>query len=288
MAQFPRIEMPENLHSRVTRVLALQVLEAEREGRELLFPNEAELCLQLGVSRTILREAVKVLADKGMVEVRQRLGTRSRPPGNWNQLDPDILGWRAATRADARFLRELCEVRLAIEPTAAGFAAVRGGDEEIRAIGRLLTQREEWLKKSQSEAAIDASLDFHSAVVAASHNPLLEQLNRATRGPMRTALAYTTGLRTSDLIDIAAHRRLFHALERRDALKARAEAEKIVGLAMLSIEEAVRREDKTGAGKKAQDGGREAPKLSARRSGGKAGPATAPPVERSRRRHAIA
>jgi DNA-binding FadR family transcriptional regulator len=281
MMLFPRIEMPENLHSRVTRVLALQVLEAEGDGRDLLFPNEAELCLQLGVSRTILREAVKVLADKGMVEVRQRLGTRSRPRGSWNQLDPDILGWRAETHADARFLRELCEVRLAIEPTAAGFAAVRASAEEIQAIGRLLEQREEWLRKSQSEVAIDVSLDFHSAVVAASHNPLLEQLNRAIRGPMRTALAYTTGLRTSDLIDIAAHRRMFNALERRDALKARVEAEKIVGLAMLGIEEAVRREDKAGAGKKAQDQSRQAHPSPAPRSSSKARAAAGRPGERN-------
>src|ERR1035441_2571136 len=75
MISFPQIEIPENLHSRVTRALALQVLEAERDSRSLVFPNEAELCHQLGVSRTILREAVKVLADKGMVEARQKLGT---------------------------------------------------------------------------------------------------------------------------------------------------------------------------------------------------------------------
>jgi len=284
MMAFPRIEMPENLHSRVTRVLALQVLEAERDGRDLLFPNEADLCLQLGVSRTILREAVKVLADKGMVEVRQRLGTRSRPRGGWNQLDPDILSWRAETRADARFLRELCEVRLAIEPTAAGFAAVRASEEEIQAIGRLLADREEWLNQSRQEMAIDASLDFHSAVVAASHNPLLEQLNRAIRKPMRTALAYTTGLRTSDLIDIAAHRRLFHAIERRDAMKARVEAEKIVGLAMLSIEEAVRKEDKAGAGKKAQERSRESSTSAASRTSGKVQAAARPGVKNGSRR----
>jgi DNA-binding FadR family transcriptional regulator len=288
MASFPRIEMPENLHSRVTRVLALQVLKAERDGRNLLFPNEAELCLQLGVSRTILREAVKVLADKGMVEVRQRLGTRSRPRSSWNLLDPDILGWRAETRADARFLRELCEVRLSIEPTAAGFAAVRASDNEIRDIGRLLEQREEWLKKSRTEAAVDAGLDLHSAVVAASHNPLLEQLNRAIRGPLRTALAYTTGLRTSDLIDIAAHRQLFHALQRRDAMRARTEAEKIVGLAMLSIDEVIRREAAAKVGKKAQDG---SPKISGsvkHPSAGKVRLTSRRSVERNGRRHARA
>ena len=142
MNAFPRIAVPENLHDRVTRTLALQILEAEREARPLIFPNEAELCLQLGVSRTILREAVKVLADKGMVEVRQRLGTRALPRSAWNQLDPDILGWRAELGPDAGFLLELCEVRLAIEPTAAGFAAVRATADEVAAIGRCLEARE--------------------------------------------------------------------------------------------------------------------------------------------------
>jgi DNA-binding FadR family transcriptional regulator len=92
MFSIPRIIAPENLHDRVTRALALQVLEAERDARVLVFPNVADLCQQLGVSRTILREAVKVLADKGMLEARQRLGTRATPRAAWNQLDPDILG----------------------------------------------------------------------------------------------------------------------------------------------------------------------------------------------------
>ena len=250
MTSFPRIEMPENLHSRVTRVLALQVLQAQRDERELLFPNEADLCLQLGVSRTILREAVKVLADKGMVEVRQRLGTRSKPRTDWNQLDPDILGWWAEMGSDTRFLRELCEVRLAIEPTAAGFAAVRASREETAAIGRLLERREATLKMRRLDEAVDAGLEFHAAVVAASHNPMLVQLSRAIRRPLQTALAFTTGLNTSDMVDITAHRQLHEALCRRNAMKARSSSEKIVGLAMLSIEEAIRRENKAGLAKK--------------------------------------
>ena len=132
MNTFPHIIVPENLHDRVTHVLALQVLEAEREERTLVFPNEADLCQQLGVSRTIVREAIKVLADKGMVEVRRRLGTRATPRSAWNQLDADILGWRADLGPDAGFLRDLCEVRLAIEPTAAGFAAVRASRTKLR------------------------------------------------------------------------------------------------------------------------------------------------------------
>ena len=244
---FPRIVMPENLHDRVTRVLAFQVLEAEKHSRPLVFPNEAELCQQLGVSRTILREAVKVLADKGMVEVRQRSGTRARPRTDWNQLDPDILGWWAELGPDARFLRDLCEVRLAIEPTASGFAAVRATAAEIMEIGRCLEEREARLKVSDFAEAVDLNLEFHSAVVASCHNLLLEELNIAIRRPLRTALSYTSGLHASEVMDVAAHRKLYEAIRRHDPMRAQAAAERIVGIAMLGVEAAIRLEEQNKA-----------------------------------------
>ncbi len=237
MISFPPIGMPENLHSRVTRALALQILEAARDSRALVFPNEAELCHQLGVSRTILREAVKVLADKGMVEARQKLGTRARPRTAWNQLDPDILGWWAELGPNTHFLRDLCDVRLAIEPTTSGFAAVRATSDEIEAIGRCLEQREAKVKVGNFGEAVDLNLEFHSAVAAACHNSLLEQLNRAISRPLRIALSYTTGLHASDVLDIAAHRQLYEAICNHDSMKAGAAAERIVGLAMLGVEE---------------------------------------------------
>ena len=237
MNVLPQIIALENLHGRVTRVLAHQVLEAERDARPLVFPNEADLCQQLGVSRTILREAIKVLADKGMVEVRRRSGTRATPRQAWNQLDEDILGWRADLGPDAGFLRDLCEVRLAIEPTASGFAAVRATSDEIALIERCLAEREARVRVSMLAEAVDLNLAFHASVVAACHNPLLQQLNRAIRHPLRTALCYTTGLHAVDLVDMAAHRKLFEAIRRHDPIKARAASERIVGLAMLVVEE---------------------------------------------------
>jgi DNA-binding FadR family transcriptional regulator len=244
MISFPQIKVPENLHSRVTRVLALQVLEAERDSRSLVFPNETELCHQLGVSRTILREAVKVLADKGMVEARQKLGTCAKPRTAWNQLDPDILGWWAELGPDTHFLRDLCEVRLAIEPTASGFAAVRATSDEIEAIGRYLKLREAKVKASNFGEAVDLNLEFHSAVAAACHNSLLEQLNRAISRPLRIALSYTTALHASDVLDIAAHRQLYEAICTHDSMKARAAAERIVGFAMLGVEEVILLEER--------------------------------------------
>ena len=125
-AQLSRIDSRDSLHERVTRALALRIINAERAGEHLAFPNEAEMCEQLGVSRSILRESVKVLEDKGMLvsPAPLRGQRRARPRAEWNLLDPDILAWQARLAPDARFLRDLCEVRLAIEPTAAGFAAL--------------------------------------------------------------------------------------------------------------------------------------------------------------------
>src|SRR5205814_6667461 len=83
------------------------------------------------VSRTILREAVKVLAAKGLIEVRPRTGIRVRPRDEWNLVDPDLLGWLCEAGVDDLFIRDLCEVRAIVEPAAAELAAARATAEEI-------------------------------------------------------------------------------------------------------------------------------------------------------------
>lgn len=238
--QFGAIETAGNLHDRVTRKLALQLIEAERHSGEVVFPNEADLCKQLGVSRSILREAVKVLEDKGLLEVRPRSGTRSKPRSEWHLLDPDVLGWQAETQMDPRLLRDLCEVRLAIEPTAAGFAAVRATAGEITCIESCLEQWERLAKTRDPDEAIRLNLQFHEAVVKASHNPLFQQLNASIRQPLRAALSCTLQLPASPTLEFEAHRTLFQAIQRRDPLAARAASEEIVGFAMLAVEQAIR------------------------------------------------
>ena len=141
-AAFATIAAPERLHARITRTLALRILTEERAGQQALFPNETELCRQLGVSRTVIREAIKVLAAKGMLQVRPRSGTRARLRSEWNLLDPDVLAWQALLAPDPRILRDICEVRLSIEPIAAGFAALRATPLEIAEIGRRFEEKE--------------------------------------------------------------------------------------------------------------------------------------------------
>jgi GntR family galactonate operon transcriptional repressor len=236
---FAKVGPPENLHSRVTKALGLRLIKAQDSGEQVAFPNEAEMCEQLGVSRSILREAVKVLADKGMVVVRPRSGTRARPRADWNLLDPDILCWQAEARPDSRFLRELCEVRLAIEPTASGFAAVRATAEETAAMAACLERREA-LDAGAREECVASNLRFYEAVVAASHNPMFRQLSASIRIPMQVALSYTVGLPALRTLERDAHRALYEAIVRHDPQAARTAAEEIVGFAMLAVEHVMR------------------------------------------------
>lgn len=230
---------PEKLHARVTRQLARRVIESEKCSNLIAFPREADLCVELGVSRSILRESMKVLADKGMVGMKPRAGTFSRPRSQWRQLDPDILAWQAEVCPDAQFLRDLCEVRLAIEPTAAGFAAVRARLGDLVRIEDCLREREAKDAIATSSELIDLDLRFHMAVVAASYNPLLIELSEIIRQPFRTALACTSRFRSAVELSLQAHRDLFEALSRKQPLEARRAAEQVVGFAMLAVERAV-------------------------------------------------
>ncbi len=238
-ASFEPLPRREKLHTHITSLLARRVIQADRErGRQpVVFPKEADLCQQLGVSRSILRESMKVLVDKGMVQMKPRAGTWARPRAEWRLLDPDILTWQAEANPDPQFLRDLCEVRLAIEPTAAGFAAVRATPEELRAIERSLESRR---RQAHPERSIELDLDFHTSVVDASHNPLLRQLSSIIQAPFRTALALAAQFPSNVELGLEAHEQLLEALRRHDPMAARRAAEQAVGLAMLAVEKVIR------------------------------------------------
>ncbi|MGA3127762.1 MAG: FCD domain-containing protein [Candidatus Korobacteraceae bacterium] len=238
----PTQPLRRKLHGTITRELALRIIEAERRSEQIAFPSEAELSVQLGVSRTVVRESMKVLADKGLVEMRQRAGTKARVRSAWKLLDPDILSWQAELTPDSRFLRDLCEVRLAIEPTASGFAAVRATTEELDEIASRLMIREALPHDAPLPSVVDLDMQFFRAVIAASHNPLLVNLNEIIREPFKTTLLYTFRSATSVALSLKAQRDLFRALHRKDPVAASSAAERAVGVAMLAVEEKIKSE----------------------------------------------
>src|SRR5438045_4398517 len=122
-----------NLHGQVVHELGKRIVGGACAPGEAL-PNEEELCRELGISRTALRESVKVLAAKGLVESRPRIGTRVRASECWNLLDPDVLAWRCATSPEPSFALQLNEMREIIEPASAALAARKRNQTQLRHI----------------------------------------------------------------------------------------------------------------------------------------------------------
>ncbi len=182
-----------------------------------VLPREAELMAAFGVSRTVLREALRTLTSKGLVESRPRIGTRVRAREAWNLLDVDVLDWYAGVAPPLAFALKLQEMREMIEPYAAGLAATAHDAVALAAIGdahaAMAAARnvDEWVR---------ADLRFHLAVLAACRNELLVPLGaliaRTLEGQLRV------NAKRADIFNAALpeHTAVFDAIVRREAGKA--------------------------------------------------------------------
>lgn len=161
-----------NLHAQVIHELGRLIVSGELKPGDSL-PREEALAQRMVISRTALREAMKVLASKGLIETRQKTGTRVRDPRYWNQLDADILAWRCASMPTEDFVEKLVEMREIIEPAAAAAAARRRTAEQL---ARLKTAYEAMAAAADLDAWAKADLDFHERVLDASNNELMASL----------------------------------------------------------------------------------------------------------------
>lgn len=128
---------------------------------------------EFDVSLTVMREALRVLAAKGLVDARQKRGTFVRPRSSWHLLDPDVIRWQFDGRSDPKFLDNLAEVRGIIEPAAARLAAVRREPADLEALQGALEEME---TADNPAAAVDADVRFHRALLTATHNELLDRM----------------------------------------------------------------------------------------------------------------
>src|SRR5262245_57393512 len=147
-AGYPR----RNLHGQIVHTIGKQILRGElRPGDPIPVPQD------LPASRTALREAIKVLAAKGLVEARPKTGTRVRSRDAWNLLDPDVLAWRQDGAPPLRFVRSVTELRSIIEPGAAALAATRASSMDLAAIDRAYHDME-------AAVPVDRPIDMHAFV----------------------------------------------------------------------------------------------------------------------------
>ena len=183
-----------------------------------VFPTEAELARQHDVSRSVTREAVKMLTAKGLLSARPRHGTVVQPPATWSLFDPDVLAWLMERRLSVELLRHFNELRIAIEPEAAALAARFGTATEHTAIAH------GWNRMAAAETGhgdpLAADIAFHVAVLGASANPFYRQFRDVVASALQTSIRVTNRVagRTASLADHAAVR---DAILRRDATGAR-------------------------------------------------------------------
>ena len=181
------------LHGAVVHEIGVRILRGDLEPGDLI-PSDDELGLDLGtddtaVSRTVVREAVKVLAAKRLVESRPKRGTRVRPRHEWNLLDPDVLAWQLEAGADRHFVDQMLELRRMIEPQAARVAALRATDDQIEALeetARLMGEAGE-----DPGAFLDPDLRFHTLLLEATHNELLEHMANILTSVLRAIFTYS-------------------------------------------------------------------------------------------------
>ena len=191
-------------------------------------PGDAELAARFKVSRTVLREAMKTLAAKGLIVPRARIGTRVTPDTQWNLFDSDILTWHFAVGIDEDFLRHLSEIRLAFEPHAAALAARHASEADISHLMRLAVAMGDPAHTPATLAVAD--LKFHLGVLEVSRNPFMRTVGSLIEAALVSVFKLGSPAAESGSIqDVAAnHIRIVEQIDRRDENGARQAMEHVI------------------------------------------------------------
>ena len=204
------------VHLQVVETIARAILRGDYAATGYL-PPEPQLCETLQISRSALREAVKVLGSKGLVSPRPHFGTLIRPREDWNMLDTDLLAWSIEGEPDSRMVMSLIEARQVIEPAAARLAAERATAADLAAMERAFIGMSAAAEARNHAAYHAADKDFHAAMLAASHNLVFRQLSTT----IGAALAYSfrvTSRRGPDLgVALSYHGEVMEHIRMRDA-----------------------------------------------------------------------
>lgn len=183
-------------------------------------PSETELCKNYGLSRATLREVVKVLAAKKLIDVQQHRGLFVMPKERWNYLDTDVLRWVLADGDNHDFIRLLLETRKVVEPAIAEWAAQRASGADLAKLEAAVNDMDAFYE--DKNAFNQADLRYHQALIASAHNYVMEQLGEAL-GTLQQAVFDVTYFpdEATREITILQHRTLYDAIRLRNARLAR-------------------------------------------------------------------
>jgi DNA-binding FadR family transcriptional regulator len=191
-------------------------------------PGDAELMERFGVSRTVLREAMKTLAAKGLIVSRSRIGTKVTDRATWSFFDADILSWHFDCGVDEAFLVHISEIRLAFEPFAAGLAAERATPKDLLLLDRLAADMGDENHSAESFALAD--LRFHLAITEASRNPFMRSVGNLIEAALVGVFKLNSPAADPATIaeTLRSHQRIVDCIRARDVAGARAAMQAVI------------------------------------------------------------
>lgn len=203
-----------NLTQQLTYELGRAIVQGKYKI-DAAFPTEAELSAQFNISRSVTREAVKMLTAKGLISSRPRKGIRVQPTHSWNMFDADVLNWTLSAKPSLQLLKEFTQLRAAIEPEAVALAARSASKDQIEAIANALSRMD--LAEQGEEDPLDADIEFHTRLLEASNNRFFIQFCDFIRTALRISIACTNQLKAARAASASDHRRIYECIRRGDA-----------------------------------------------------------------------
>lgn len=176
---------------------------------------EEDLSKTYKASRSITREAVKMLTAKGLISARPRQGTRIEAESQWNILDPDVLSWLLSRKFSLDLLIEFTQMRRAVEPEAAALAAERATDSDLLAITNAIERMDR--ADNSVEDGLRADIDFHVAIIMATHNRFFQRHKDMIETALRFSIRLTNELQGVKIADFNSHKQTADAILARDA-----------------------------------------------------------------------
>jgi DNA-binding FadR family transcriptional regulator len=206
-----------NVHGHTLDLLG-EAIVAGRYPPGSSIPPEPTLCEELGVSRTVVREAVKSLVAKGLVITGPKVGTRVMPSEQWNWFDPDVVTWQSKAGLTREFLRDLQELRRIVEPAAVRMAAERATPADLAGIDAAYAGMQDAIENGGDYVKHD--LLFHQGLLRACHNRMVIQMSKALGALLRTSFEISTSKPDGPAKSLPLHRAVLDAVIARAPQKA--------------------------------------------------------------------
>jgi DNA-binding FadR family transcriptional regulator len=198
------------LHGQLVQQLGQMIVAGEVGAERPLVPEE--IGQRFAVSRTVVRESLRVLEAKGLVSARPNVGTRVRPVADWNLLDPDIIEWRACGPQRDAQRRELFELRWGIEPLAANMAACRNHPEVVRRLTEVVVIMQRSVAQPDPMTYARADAEFHSLLLQVAGNRMLEHLAGIVASALQVSGGHPAGCEHLSDASVALHSKLVDAV----------------------------------------------------------------------------